>query len=354
MASCGDQKHLLKQPHIEFDDQLLRDRSLSMPASAKENIPVVRRRTIFDPPINIFSPEENTSDYLEDYIENLGEYHVYRDTRHLHSHTPLQFGANSEKNLALCPIENTLIKEEPKRNQESSIKVENTLSEELKTIKDGKSNDGIKTIDKKDSEHPSNRSPKRSFQLQELKICHSNKEKQSHPASAPICSSQIQTVNSAPISSKDVPKSLNAMKPLTSKKIHVDAPKPIEKGFTIDICPSNENLIEMTPRHQKNTNKLSPNRNIAKSTRDISLAKSTRDISCNPPKQLPRGQSTEERSHQMTSRILKIPRPPEVDGMAIGTDISQKRMSVAKTSPKPARKGPKSKSTMHSFFEAFM
>ena len=89
MASYGDQKHLLKQSHIELDDQMLRDRSLSMPASAKENIPVVRRRTIFDPPINIFSPEENTSDYLEDYIENLGEYHVYRDTRHLHLHTPL-------------------------------------------------------------------------------------------------------------------------------------------------------------------------------------------------------------------------------------------------------------------------
>ena len=101
MASYCDQKYLLKQNHIDLDDQLVRDRSSTMPSSStKENIPVVKRRTIFDPIYDVFSPEENTSDYLEDYIEKLGEYHVHRDTRHLHLHTPLQFGANSEKNLA--------------------------------------------------------------------------------------------------------------------------------------------------------------------------------------------------------------------------------------------------------------
>ena len=162
--------------------------------------------------------------------------------------------------------------------------------------------------------------------------------------SAPsIYSSQTSNVVSAPTKSKEGPKSLNAIKTLTSKKIHVDAPKPIEKGFTIDICPSSENVMEITPKHHR---KVSPNRN---------LAKSTRDLSGNHSKELSRGLSTEEKSPQMATRILKIPRPLEVDSMAMGADASKKRLSVAqKTSPKPGRKGPKSKSTMHSFFEAFM
>lgn len=343
MSSYTDQKFLRKQNHIELED-LVRDRALTLPSSTKENIPSVKRRTIFDPPIDIFSPEENTSDYLEDYLENLGEYHVHRDTRHLHLHTPLQFGANSEKNLALCPIENTTIKEEPKRNQEASKKVESTSIERTQTATDGAAK--TKRTEIEESEPHSNKSSKRSYQLQELKIPSSVKEKENQPLTAPISSSQVSNVVSAPTNSKEGPKSLNAIKTLTSKKIHVDAPKPIEKGFTIDVCPSNDNSIEITPKHQRNANrKLSPNRNIAKSTRDLSG---------NHPRDLSRGLSTEEKSPQMTSRILKIPRPQEMDSMALGADASKKRMSVAKTSPKPGRKGPKSKSTMHSFFEAFM
>ena len=342
MSSYTDQKFLRKQNHIELED-LVRDRALTLPSSTKENIPSVKRRTIFDPPIDIFSPEENTSDYLEDYIEKLGEYHVHRDTRHLHLHTPLQFGANSEKNLALCPIENTTIKEEPKRNKEACVKVESTSIEKAQTATDGVPK--TKRMEKEESEQHSNKSSKRSYQLPELKIPSSSKEKENQPFTAPISSSHASNVVTAPTNSKEGPKSLNAIKTLATKKIHVDAPKPIEKGFTIDICPSNDNTIENTPKHQRNANRISPNRNIAKSTRDLSS---------NHPRDLSRGLSTEEKSPRMTSRILQIPRPQEMDSMAIGADVSKKRMSVAKTSPKPGRKGPKSKSTMHSFFEAFM
>ena len=345
MASYCDQKYLLKQNHIDIDDQLVRDRSSTMPSSStKENVAMVKRRTIFDPIYDVFSPEENTSDYLEDYIEKLGEYHVHRDTRHLHLHTPLQFGANSEKNLALCPVENTSIEEKPKRNQECSIKVENRLIKEGKTITDGTKIDEAKAIKEQDSAQFLNRSGKRSFQLQELKICNSNIEKQNKPSSAPISSSQIPNVMSTPLKSKEGPKSINAIKTLSSKKIHVDAPKPIEKGFSVDLHKPSERLIETTPKNQKNANKISQNPNIMKSTRDIS---------CKPPKELSRGMSTEGKSPQMGSKVVKPPKPQEMDSIAMGT--SEKRLSVAqKTSPKPARKGPKSKSTMHSFFEAFM
>ena len=59
MASYCDQKYLLKQNHIDLDDQLVRDRSSTMPSSStKENIPVVKRRTIFDPIYDVFSIRE--------------------------------------------------------------------------------------------------------------------------------------------------------------------------------------------------------------------------------------------------------------------------------------------------------
>jgi len=338
MASF-DQKETFNQNYAELAD-ISRERSSTMPSSTKEsNATVPKKRTIFDPIYtnDIFSPEENSNDYLEDYLENLGEYHVRRDTRHMHLHTPLQFGARSEKDMSI--ITETSAKEKPKRNQQCDKPLENKGTGNNDVFKDVTDIASASTTQKDGITIPSSRPIKRSFELKELKVYHSNKENQDGDSTAPFTSSQNLNVNSNSneAKSKDAQKSLNAIKTLSSKKIHVDAPKPIEKGFTNEIHRSNAKLFE-TPKCQLNSNATN---------------NSEKDIN-NTRKQLPRGVSLEERSPQLQTRILKLPKPPEFDNISVSPERSKKRHSVAKSSPKPTRKGPKSKSTMHSFFEAFM
>ena len=338
MAAC-DQKESYNTTNAELDD-FSRERSLTMPSSTNENeITVTKRRTIFDPIYSdIFSPEENTNDYLEDYLENLGEYHVRRDTRHMHLHTPLQFGARSEKDMSI--LSENSAKEQPKRNQQCERALENKGTGNSDAFKDVADSSSASSTQKDGIAIPRGMQIKRSFELKDLKVYHSNKENQDASTTAPFISSQNLNVNSnsSAVKSKDTQKSLNAIKTLSSKKIHVDAPKPIEKGFTNEICQSNAKLFETTKRQ------LSSNTNNS----------SEKDIN-NTRKELPRGVSLDEKSPQLNTRILRIPKPPEFDSISVSPERTKKRHSVApKTSPKPTRKGPKSKSTMHSFFEAFM
>jgi hypothetical protein len=343
MASY-DQKEYFIPKNAESDD-LSRERSSTMPSSTRENdITVPKRRTIFDPIYtnDIFSPEENEKDYLEDYLENLGEYHVRRDTRHMHLHTPLQFGARVEKDMSI--ISESSAKEQPKRNQQCDKTLENKSTENNDVLKDVPDIASASTTQKEGIPIPSGRPIKRSFELKDLKVYNSNKENQDAASTAAFTSSKNLNVNSksSAVKSKDVQKSLNAIKTLSSKKIHVDAPKAIEKGFTSEIHQSNAKLSR-TPKRQLNSN-TSKN-----SERDINISR----------KELLRGVSMEERSPQLSSRILRLPKPPELDNISVSPERSMKRHSVAaKTSPMPNRKGPKpkkvEKSTMHSFFEAFM
>ena len=327
MASCD------QQPPIDYkqdtSNECIRERAATMPLILFDDSPVQKRRTIFDPIHDIFSPEENTSDYLEDYIEKLGEYHVRRDIRH-RLQTPLQFSSVSEKDISLNSEDKPANK-----GFKSSIDVANVKP--------------IETIPKMGVAHGTNRINKKSFELQDLKIYTSSMNDSfdgpKDSVSAPVPSSDKRSSISLAVKSKEVQKSLNAIKTLSSKKIHVDSPKRIQKGFSVDSHPhrSSEKIFETTPRHIQKHNAS----HTVKSKKDTN----------SHTKGSNRVLSSDEKSGQQNSRILKLPKPTEGDSTSVSPEASMKRNSVAshsKTSPRPGRKAPQSKSTMHSFFEAFM
>ena len=348
-----NQEHFSNQENVECED-LGRHRSSTMPLSIKEDSPVVKRRTIFDPMYRIFSPEENTNDYLEDYLENLGEYHVKRDTRHFQLQTPLQFGSQLEKESPKPEgLNETKSKEPPKRNQERKKSHEDRAIKSRRPTSDNVNARDIKISQKDDiTVAPSNVPNKRSLELQELKIYHSRKsDNQDAPSSAPIRLSQNTTPGNSLVSKpKETQKSLNAIKTLSSKKIHVDSPKKIQKGFGTDCQNLNENPNEKS-RHLQIVN--------ANNT-----GKPLKDMNSTPQKTskvLNRGVSTEEKSPKQSSKALKLPKTNEINNVNVSPESSMKRASVApkSVSPKPLRKEPpkskkKETSTMHSFFEAFM
>ena len=329
MSSCD------QQPPIDYkqdiSDEFIRERAATMPLTLFDDSPVQKRRTIFDPIHDIFSPEENTSDYLEDYIEKLGEYHVRRDIRH-RLQTPLQFSSVSEKDISL----NSEIQDKhANKGFKSSIDVANLKPSE--------------PLPKTDVTLSTNRINKKSFELQDLKIYTSSMNDSfdgpKNSVSAPVPSSDKRSSISLAVKSKEVQKSLNAIKTLSSKKIHVDSPKRIQKGFSVDSHPhrSSEKIFETTPRHTQKHNAS----HTVKSKKDTN----------NHTKGSNRVLSSDEKSGQQNSRILKLPKPTEGDSTSVSPEASMKRNSVAshsKTSPRPGRKAPQSKSTMHSFFEAFM
>ena len=330
MDSCD------QQPPIDYkqdiSDEFIRERAATMPLTLFDDSPVQKRRTIFDPIHDIFSPEENTSDYLEDYIEKLGEYHVRRDIRH-RLQTPLQFSSVSEKDISLNSDGQD---KHANKGFKSSIDVASLKPSEI--------------TPKTDVALSTNRINKKSFELQDLKIYTSSMNDSfdgpNNSVSAPVPASDKRSSISIAVKSKDVQKSLNAIKTLSSKKIHVDSPKRIQKGFSVDSHPhrSSEKIFETTPRHIQKHNAAS---HAVKSKKETnSHMKSSNRVL-----------SSDEKSGQQNSRILKLPKPTEGDSTSVSPEASMKRNSVAshsKTSPRPGRKGPQSKSTMHSFFEAFM
>ena len=329
MASCD------QQPPIDYkqdtSDEFIRERAATMPLILFDDSPVQKRRTIFDPIHDIFSPEENTSDYLEDYIEKLGEYHVRRDIRH-RLQTPLQFSSVSEKDISL----NSDIQDiHANKGFQSSVDVANLKPSDI--------------IPKTDVIHSTNRINKKSFELQDLKIYTSSMNDSfdcpKDSVSAPVPSSDKRSSISLAVKSKEVQKSLNAIKTLSSKKIHVDSPKRIQKGFSVDSHPNRscEKIIETTPRHIQ---KHSTSHNVKPKKDTNSYMKGSNRVL-----------SSDDKSGQMNSRILKLPKPTEGDNSSVSPEASMKRNSVAshsKTSPRTGRKEKQSKSTMHSFFEAFM
>ena len=327
MASCDQQPPIVYKR--DTSDECIRERAATMPLILFDDSPVQKRRTIFDPIHDIFSPEENTSDYLEDYIEKLGEYHVRRDIRH-RLQTPLQFSSVSEKDISLNSEDKPANK-----GFKSSIDVANLKPSE--------------TIPKTDVALSTNRINKKSFELQDLKIYTSSMNDSfdgpKDSVSAPVPSSDKRSSISLAVKSKEVQKSLNAIKTLSSKKIHVDSPKRIQKGFSVDSHPhrSSEKIFEAIPRNVQKHNAS----HTVKSKKDTN----------SHTKGSNRVLSSDEKSGQQNSRILKLPKPTEGDSTSVSPEASMKRNSVAshsKTSPRPGRKAPQSKSTMHSFFEAFM
>ena len=335
MASC-DQEQSLHHDGKGYEDANGNTRS----SASTSNNPVVKRRTIFDALYtnDILSPEEDTNDYLEDYLEKLGEYHVRRETRQINFIKQFQSGLKSENGEPKCTEIQTT--EDIKSGQD----LEQISQKEI--IKERKCNSKIGDIETKRpvqkdfTDHSNNKPIKRSFELQQLKPYHANKRNQN----AEVPSSQGASGISFSAKSKEVQNSLNVIKTLSSKNVHVDSPKQMSKRANSECRESNDKIFEPEKRPQNsNTSNMS---RVDKDTNSH-------------PKELVKGASKEEstnpqKSPQITTRILKL-KSLEVDSLGVAPETSKKRHSVAlKNSPKPARKGPKSKSTMHSFFEAFM
>ena len=319
--------------HHIFETQDLKNiESLNKPSSSlsKTNVLVVRQKvTIFDPVYknDILSPEEDTNAYLEDYLENLGEYRVPKGTvpKRLQCNSNTANNALSGKDFNNQPKECIKLADQ---NPEGTNKTkEKDISEQIDKENQLSLINDIRKCSK-------NKPRERSFDLPELKSCDAKKERKN-----PVTSSSQQTSSICfAAKAKEVQTSLNVTKTITPKKVHVRSPKRPTKRSTSE-CEDKVDLQIETIKLFQDIETSNP-------------AKGGKDT-ISRFKEAAKGVCKEETNQQIASDASK-PKSFEQDPALLIPDSSKKKISTTKNSPKPARKGPRSKSTMHSFFEAFM